>query len=271
MRGVTLVRRGGAALALAGLAACDYLTDPVPPDADPFEPPAVYARWWAMTEACSGRRGDLAAVRWYRTPGSLMHDGQSLAGYWTSRGNTIVLRGDRVEDGQVVRHEMLHALLRGGGHPHAQFLGTCAGLVSCGGCGEWHPSRRDFIVVPPDSLEVDSRVELLPPEADGQRWVALHVVVRNPRAQPVVATVQGAPRTPTFGFSVHGPSGSFSRGEAATDSSTVYFQPFSTKYRLFEFRVGTDQARRQVHPGVNLIGGSYARRRAPHDSIVVSP
>ena len=85
-----------------GITACDLITAPLPPNAQPFTPPAVYARWWAMTEACSGRSGDLGGVRWYRVPGSRFTlRGQAVAGYWNSSTNRIVLAEDIVE--QAVR------------------------------------------------------------------------------------------------------------------------------------------------------------------------
>ena len=56
-------------LALAGLA-CESLVAPALPDgATVLTPPPVYARWWAMTEACSRRTGDLSAVTWYVATG----------------------------------------------------------------------------------------------------------------------------------------------------------------------------------------------------------
>src|SRR5687767_13898568 len=56
--------------AAVGLAACSSLVDPdLPVNARQFTPPPVYARWWAMTQACSGLSGDLASVSWYVVPG----------------------------------------------------------------------------------------------------------------------------------------------------------------------------------------------------------
>lgn len=103
-----------------------------PPNAQRFAPPAIYARWWGMTDACSGACGDFSAVSWYHVPGyGFKSDGQLVSGLWESRDNRIVIADTSLDDGSVVRHEMLHALVRGGGHPRAQFLGGCAALVAC--------------------------------------------------------------------------------------------------------------------------------------------
>jgi hypothetical protein len=42
---------------------CTTIVDPSrDPRAEQFQPPAVYARWWTMTEGCSGLHGSLADV-----------------------------------------------------------------------------------------------------------------------------------------------------------------------------------------------------------------
>lgn len=36
------------------LGACEIATAPLPHGAERFDPPAVYAQWWSLTEQCSG-------------------------------------------------------------------------------------------------------------------------------------------------------------------------------------------------------------------------
>ena len=58
--------------------------------------------------------------------GTLMREEAEQAGALT------VLAGTDTIEGSVVRHEMLHALVRAKGHPRAQFLQRCGGIVACG-------------------------------------------------------------------------------------------------------------------------------------------
>lgn len=268
---------GVACLVVCGLGACS-LIDPLPREAQPFVPPAVYARWWSMTEACSGRSGNLEAVDWYRVPGSqFVRGGQPVGGYWNRYSNRIVLAEVGIEHGPSVRHEMLHALIGGDGHPRSQFLGACAAIVYCyGSCiddaGRWQLPQEEHVILPPDSLEITSRAELVPREADGQRWVVLEVTVRNPRGRAVLVAAPGDPVAPrTFGFKLAGPFGGISAEEVASDSSTLFFKPFETKRWLFEFLVTSDLSRHHITPGDYAIGGAYARRWAAFDTIAVSP
>jgi len=261
-----------------GITACDLITAPLPPNAQPFAPPAVYARWWAMTEACSGRSGDLGAVRWYSVRGSrFIFRGQAVAGYWNSSTNRIVLAEDIVEEGDMVRHEMLHALLRRPVHPRSQFLGSCASLVSCQGIctkddGAWQLPRSDYVVLPPDSLNVAVSADLLPRESDGERWFALEVSVRNAGAYAVLVAAPGDRVTPpTFGYDLRGPLGGIGGGEIESDSSTLFFQPFETKRWLFEFRVSSDLSEHRVTPGSYLVRGDYGRHRSADTTITISP
>jgi hypothetical protein len=263
---------------VGGLTACSLITSPLPPGAEQFVPPAVYARWWAMTEACSGHSGDLGAIHWFRVPGvEFMHNGQSVGGYYNQRTNRIVLVEEGIEAGRLVRHEMLHALLQQGGHPRSQFLGSCASLVDCPRiCSQdvppWRPPQQDYAILPPESLDVASRGELLPPESDGERWLTLEVTVRNPRSQAALVAAPGNPVTPTtFEFDLRGPLGGISAGEVATDSSTLFFKPLESKRLLFEFRVASQLSYDKIPPGNYLVRGGYARRWSAYETIAVSP
>lgn len=263
---------------VCGVLACRSATPPLPSDAVSFSPPAIYTRWWAMTEACSGHTGDLSALRWYRSPSSAVFvDGESVNGYWTSDGNRIVLAEESVDNGSDVRHEMLHALLEVRGHPRAQFLGSCASVLRCGeSCasegGPWRPATRDYLVLPPDSLEVRSTAELLSLEKDGQRWVSLELTVENPRDQAVVIAAPGGGTTPRIvAFDVRGPKGGIGGWETAYDSSQVFFLPHEIKSRLFEFRVTSELTQTHIPSGTHLLRAGYGENWSPYDTVVVSP
>lgn len=270
----------GAILGVSAAVACDSTTAPapLPLDAERFEPPAVYARWWAMTEACAGRSRSLASVRWYRVPGPAfrLEDGEIVGGVFDRLANRIVLAEAYLDDGSIVRHEMLHAIGGVRGHPTELFLERCAPILSCGACEAWRPPGRDYALLPPDSLEIASDARMLPREVDGQRWLALWVSVRNPRERPVVAVTPGNGLTPpTFGFRLFGPVGNSMNGlesaEVATDSSVLFFQPLETKRWLYEFRVDTGFSRTTVSPGRHLVSGGYAQRWAAFDTVDVVP
>jgi hypothetical protein len=220
----------------------------------------------------------LGAVRWYSVPGSrFIFRGQAVAGYWNSSTNRIVLAEDIVEQGDMVRHEMLHALLRRPVHPRSQFLGSCASLVSCQGIctkddGAWQLPRSDYVVLPPDSLNVAVSADLLPRESDGERWFALGVSVRNAGAYAVLVAAPGDRVTPnTFGYDLRGPLGGIGGGEIESDSSTLFFQPFETKRWLFEFRVSSDLSEHRVTSGSYLVRGDYGRHRSADTTITISP
>ena len=123
-----------AVAAVAFLAACGNLVDPdLPANAEQYTPPPVYARWWSMTQSCSGLSGDLSAVTWFMVPGvsTVLLNGKTVEGYWSLAGNRIVIAGAGRLAGGIVRHEMLHALMKAAGHPRAKFLGECGGVVYC--------------------------------------------------------------------------------------------------------------------------------------------
>lgn len=256
--------------------ACHAPTDPLPPDAMLIKPPAVYQRWWTMTEACSGHSGNMGAIRWYYVPGSsMLHDGQTINGYWSSAENEIVLAQDYALEGFAVRHEMLHALLRQGGHPRDQFLGACAALVNCGtlcakDAGVWVPPTS-FVVEAADSVSVSVGTELMPPDADGDRWLSLLVSVKNPRPRAVfIESPVVSPTPPAFGFDLRGPTGGITLTEAASDSSRFYFAPSETKQFLFEFVASDTLTQYSLAPGLYVMRGVYARQVSADDSVVVT-
>ena len=120
--------------ALGALGACKSLTDPaLPGNAAVFDAPAIYTQWWSAVEQCSGLTGSLSAVTFYVVPGNSVNDGRDgdVSGYWSKASNRIVLAGAYTNNGPLVRHEMLHALIQGVGHPALYFQQKCAGVVVC--------------------------------------------------------------------------------------------------------------------------------------------
>ena len=260
---------------LAFFVACHSATAPLPPGANAFTPPAIYARWWQMAEACSGQTRSFREVRWFRVPGRVLQLGsQWVEGYWASRGNLIVVADSVVEIGSTVRHEMVHAILQTGDHPQEIFLTRCAAILNCGRCGSWSPSSRDFVIVPAESIGVDAKLELQPRESDGQRWLSLWIVASNERARAVIVTDPYRPRlSAIYGFDLRGRGGGQSDGMIASDSSTMFFRPFETKRWLYEFRVADqpDIAHFHVAPGPYIARGSYGGHWSAVDTVTISP
>ena len=178
------------------LAACTVITGPpLPENAVRFDPPAVYAEWWRMTEQCSALGGDLTRVAWYRVPASSItsDDGDEVKGLYLY-GDRIVLAQNTIHDGQVVRHEMLHALLKGKGHPRADFVGRCGGVVSCSvRCIAEGTAPRPLpgaVTVLPSEMRITASIWPANPGVDVlDGYVRVTVTARNPRAGPVIVSL----------------------------------------------------------------------------------
>lgn len=134
-----LVARARAAACLAALVACTGITDPKVPPAERFDPPAQYLGWWQEMQGCSARTARFHAVTFYRvlpTPGrdslqfSDPESGKYHDGEWVPGRNAIYLAAGQLMNPGLVRHEMLHALLRDVHHPPAYFAVRCARLVA---------------------------------------------------------------------------------------------------------------------------------------------
>jgi len=103
------------------LVACGF--DPA--GSQPWEPPAVYRQWWAETEACSGLSGNFDRVEWMTVPGaSFPCSSGDCVGHWDP-DHKIFLASDWTLHEMVVRHEMLHDLMRRSGHPSPPFGAGC--------------------------------------------------------------------------------------------------------------------------------------------------
>ena len=86
-----------------------------------FDPPETWSLLWEDVEFCSGRTGSPAGIRWFlvqefSSPGVL--------GQWRE-SREITLRIDVWNDHAVVKHEMLHDLLRGDPHHASPAWADC--------------------------------------------------------------------------------------------------------------------------------------------------
>ena len=272
-------RRWPALLALAGLA-CDSLTDPALPHAARLlTPPAIYARWWSMTEACSGLSRDMSAITWYVTPGSTSISdghGSAVVGYYSPLSNRIVLADTAYITPTQIRHEMLHALLGPSvsGHPRDQFLGRCLGVVSCyDGCvsdaGPPPPPDPAAVTIASSDMIITGAVDPAAPTLltdDG--WFTFTVFVTNPRSTPVSVMDPGftAPRPATFSWDVEcvpafgtcmnvpGVIGGDSNPDTA---SFTRFAPHETKRFVFDFQIGRYPPLSAIAPVAYALTGFY--------------
>jgi hypothetical protein len=279
--------RWPALLLLALVVACDTPLAPVlPDDAQRFQPPPAYHLWWEMTLQCSGRRAPLSGVRWYLVPGAhtVEVNGERYAGYWSSAGNSIVLAEGAMLDGSLVRHEMLHALIKVGGHPREEFLGRCGGVVECverciADAEPLEPAHPTVSRVEPDALEVEA---LVSPEAPSRAqyggYFTMTVTARNPRSHPVVVALPpsadaGPPLT--FEYRVEFPGGYSRKNVRAWDDGVTRFAPGETKRYVFDFRMIDAYgiaSNGGFGPGTYTFRGAYGNRWvATSRTITLSP
>jgi hypothetical protein len=234
---------------LALLASCTELVT-LPAGSESFEPPPEYQLWWNMTESCSGLRGSLDAVEWYVVPGAAVLPGTNgeFSGEWFAQGNRIVLADSERLDGGLVRHEMLHALIRGAGHPRREFLEQCAGYVFCayectkdGGPAPVPPAGTPL--VSPDSLQIG--IELQPAPLNTSNfggYFTFLITAHNAASHAVIADLSSPPGLPGVSFSyvlttdthlLTGTNFTF-----AYDSEDTYFRAGETKRAVFDVFVG---------------------------------
>lgn len=265
--------------------ACDSATAPrLPAGAERFVPPAVYKQWWDLTQECSGLSGDLSRVTWYRVPGAEevpLGDGSSANGRWDAVGNRIILAGDSQLAGDLVRHEMLHALLRFGDHPRAAFIGGCSGTVVCikqcitdgGPAPRPDPAAQ---TVGPTALQIG--VEIIPaaPSSslnDGN--FMMFVTARNSAATPVIVQLPpsgDAGPSVSFSYEIVGNSVGSSYDMRAEVPEVTRFAAFEVKRFIFDFHIGEGNTRYDQSPGTFRFNGAYGRVWAPNPlTVTVSP
>jgi hypothetical protein len=269
---------------LALLGACTTLIDqPLPTGAEPFVPPAVYQQWWELTEACSGVSASMSAVSWYHVPGAEtipLEDGTAVNGRFDPVNNRIVLAGNAELEGDLVRHEMLHALIRSPGHPRAAFIGRCGGVVVCtkacitdaAPAPQPDPMAR---AVSPAAIQVALQVTPATPGAavNGGNFM-MTVTARNPSATPVIVQLQpsgDAGPSVSFSYRIRGKSRETwydMRAEVPEDS---WFAAGEVKQFIFDFHIGFGTTRYDLPPGNYTFGGAYGGVWVDSPSLLVSP
>lgn len=252
------------------LAACDLVTGPnrsLPAGAVRMEPLAVYSRWWSMTQECSALGGDFSRVTWYVVPGvgtisyGTLHD---VEGLWLD-GNRIVLAGGSVRNGQLVRHEMLHALLSDPRHPRGSFAGLCGGIVAC---EEACLTEESAPAPDPSALNVDaSALEIsvtVTPESPGSDlldgYIQIIVSARNTLNRSVVVqlpeAVDGGAAV-AFRCRMAGEGTSWWWDRRAFAEESVRFAAGETKRQVYDYWIYRSDGQRAFPAGTYEIRGAY--------------
>ena len=241
------MRRHRILLLIATLGCEPHLVDPpLPAAATRFDAPAVYSAWWNLTQACSGITAPLGAITWYVVPGEVVPppeaDLQNVAGYWSKASNRIVLASAVKLNGEIVRHEMLHALSRQPGHPRDLFLGKCDGVVHCASeCikdGGPAPSiQLTARHIPPESLQVTVDVEPgTPSVVQNDGFFAVWVTATNARDEPVVVDLP-IHSLATFFYALTRPdSSSVQVQQTLREPADLQFAARQRKQHLFDVR-----------------------------------
>jgi hypothetical protein len=276
--GTRALRLGLVAAVLPAIFACTEVTAPRLPDgAIPMPAMSVYAHWWSFVEQCSARTGDFSRVRWYVVPGaeSIPTEIGNVQGMWLP-GNRIVIAGQSVRHGPLVRHEMLHALLQTTGHPRADFIGRCDGVVVC----EWScrdndpapPPDPNAVAVAPAGLEISVAVS---PESPGMDIDDGHIEVivsaRNPAPHPVVLQLErpkdnGLPVT--WRYSIWRGSAWWNHDERAEVVESTRFRAGETKRMIYDLWVGGVPWQEPFDAGTYDVYGAYNANRTPTPQVM---
>jgi hypothetical protein len=247
-----------------------------------------------MVESCSGLSGSLENIQWYSTTSVLRNPNETdetIAGYWSLASNRIVLYANDTIAGAVVRHEMLHALVRAAGHPRWAFLQACDGVVACGeACvrDAGPPASPDAgtPTIAPSELEVTSAVSPATPSSVLNEGLATFTIsVHNPFSHAVVVSLpSGSGSVPfSYSYAMRGGSGAgVSNGDLALDVGVTYFAAGETKRAVIDFYVippdfpsyqggpGLGESPIALPLGTYSFQGDYGGKAAPNLTVVLS-
>lgn len=260
--------------AVITLAACgDNIVDPALPDsAARFDPPPAYSRWWEMTQACSGIRKNLGELQWYRSPDRTIRlNGKEVTAYWSLGSKRIVVVDAYRLNGSVIRHEMLHSLLRQEGHPREYFMEKCGGVVHCeGDCIEPSAAPPGTLpIVESGHLQISLSIDPQNPGATFEDGLfSVTVTATNPADHAVRVNLRPHfPETGLYTFTIN-MTGTPTRSVRVTDDAAFTFRARETKRHVFDFIV--DQSGRTgPQPGHYWITGGYDRTFGPAVEVTI--
>jgi len=126
-----------------------FLPKPDPKIATPYEPPPVYAEWWAAAESCAHRHKDLHHWHWYAVKWPHLEiDHQGWEPGLSYERNEVYVRDDRTLDRTEVLSQMAWMLTPitswgGGGDAEREFFQktlTCVGISNASWSLPWRPN-----------------------------------------------------------------------------------------------------------------------------------
>jgi hypothetical protein len=261
------------------LVSCDPGSLALPPGSERFSPPAVYDEWWSLTEGCSGKSGDFSRISWYIVPGVSqipLGDGHTeVNARWDSSTNRIILAGGADADGELVRHEMLHALLQTKAHPRSEFISKCAGVVVCTtGCitdaGPPPPANPNAIAIDPSRLNIGvALIPAVPRETLNGGNFMMVISAENRDTVPVIARLSlgGNDFGSSFSFRIVDTLGNTASYDMPAEVPEVtWFAPREVKQFIFDFRIAAGDPRSRFYQalGTFTFGGAYGRSFAPN-------
>jgi hypothetical protein len=244
-----------------------------------YTPPAIYQIWWDELERCSGENGNMGAVTFLRAEGVSVWNvgGVQVNGLYQHVLNQIVVADDRVLDGRLVRHEMLHALTGGNGHTYDQFVRRCGDYVTCpssciadAGSPDSPPLVFDGALA--DSLAVSVRISPKQPSRSAYDGRAVVIVeVRNPFPFAVAVPATTAERI-RLRLTIDSVGNDVSRG--FPDGRWRYIGAGETRRMLFDLSWGPSSfpiVGPPPEPVEYQLRATYATRWADSLSFVLAP
>ena len=242
---------------------------PFPSGAVRVQPPAIYRKWWALTEQCVGRKASFDAVSWYVVPGVETIPGTDRrVGEWFPEGNRIVMGGRVQGFGDLVRHEMLHAILgpEAEVHPRDAFVARCGGVVECDDqcdldAGEPPSVPIDARPEPPSALRIVTSVDPVRPDsATWDGYFMMRVTATNPADYPIVVRLASARDdgpSVSFSYRIEGGGRKFTYDARAYEPEVTRFAPGETKQFIFDLRIDRGSYRYDLPPGTWSFHGAY--------------
>ena len=219
-----------------------WLDEDFPESARPFVPPPKYRVWWELVESCSGRQVPFESVAWFKVPvGELVIRGETAAGAWFVFGNRIAMVDSWSDNGPVVRHEMLHAILETGDHPKDYFREKCGDEIAYSLFGPPPPALEDGVAISPYALHADAVLFPARPSLSAYNGrVTIVVRVRNPTNRNAYLDLEWNRHAHcAFGFMLSSATDpqrmkwDCSYLEASEDGR-IYFRPGETRRIVFE-------------------------------------